>query len=185
MSEYQGIVYAAPPPSPDIIPNFNNPTNSGSLVISICVLLPLTVIITGFRIWTRAQNRQFGLDDWLMIAATALSVVMAALIIDMLPRGMGHHIWDVPVTILFPGFMLVSLLNRSMMKAKNPAQYHPSSNLLLSKCHCKALNIGNVSPNLHSRYHVSNGHFCHRCHHSRIRNCNSTCECLQLLTDCR
>lgn len=67
MSEYEGVLYAAPPPDGHI-PNFNNPTNSGPLVIAICVLLPLTVVLTVCRVWTRLwMTRLHGLDGKLVL----------------------------------------------------------------------------------------------------------------------
>lgn len=46
--------------------------------------------------------------DWLMETALVLNVVMCSVIFDMLDRGMGSHIYDVPLLVLWPGFMLVS-----------------------------------------------------------------------------
>ena len=108
MSEYNGIVYAAPPP-PGVTPNFKNPTNNGGLIITMYILMPLAGVFTTIRIWTRGwMTKQHGLDDLLMEMATLLNIAMCGITFDMLHLGMGSNLWDVPLDTLYPHFMLAS-----------------------------------------------------------------------------
>lgn len=107
MSEYNGVLYAAPAPE-GVVPNFNNPHNADGLVVAICVLMPMAVVLTGLRAYTRAHmTQQHGWDDAVMEIATVLSITMCSIIFNMLNYGMGKHMWDVPLAKLYPRFMLV------------------------------------------------------------------------------
>ena len=109
MSEYNGVLYAAPAPR-GIIPNFDNPHNAGGLIVAMCVLMPLAVVLTALRAYTRGyMTNQHGWDDAVMDVATALSISMCGIIFDMLGYGLGKHLWDVPMTKLYPMFMLVRI----------------------------------------------------------------------------
>lgn len=63
MSEYNGVLYCAPPPH-GVIPNFNNSYHATHLIVVIGVFLPVASIATIIRIFTRTRIvRQFAVDD--------------------------------------------------------------------------------------------------------------------------
>ena len=114
MSEYNGILYLAPPPE-GVIPDFNNSHNAQSLIVSIAVLLPLAIFFTGLRSVTRLWlTKQHGEDDGehlqkrelahkvansvvvVMVVATALSIVLCAIIFDSITLAFQFR-WKRPI----------------------------------------------------------------------------------------
>ncbi|KAH9207135.1 hypothetical protein DL95DRAFT_238186, partial [Leptodontidium sp. 2 PMI_412] len=87
------IIGASPPP-PGVIPNFKNPESQGYRVtLTIAILFPLATIVLLLRLYTRIIIvRKVGIDD-----LTSL--------------GLGVHIWNVPLTTLSPGFLLIGTIS--------------------------------------------------------------------------
>ncbi|KAI1475540.1 hypothetical protein F4774DRAFT_276503 [Daldinia eschscholtzii] len=91
-----------PPPGQES--NFTNPeSRSHQLYILIAVLSPIIVLVGSLRIYSRLRiTRSFGVDDWLCIVATILTLSYSALLLKLLwkPGGgiLGIHFWDVPIS---------------------------------------------------------------------------------------
>jgi hypothetical protein len=63
MSLYNGVLFSAPPPE-GVIPDANAPHNATALVVCIGVFLPLAIISTAIRIFTRVRiQRNVAIDD--------------------------------------------------------------------------------------------------------------------------
>lgn len=54
MSEFNGILYSAPPPLGHT-PDFNHPYEATALIVCIGIFLPLAVMTTAIRIYTRTR----------------------------------------------------------------------------------------------------------------------------------
>ncbi|KFY45090.1 hypothetical protein V494_01152 [Pseudogymnoascus sp. VKM F-4513 (FW-928)] len=101
MSLYDGVLFSAPPPE-GVIPNANAPHDATALVACIGVFLPLAIISTAIRIFTRVRvQRSVAIDDYMMVGALALSIALSASIIDMLRWGLGSHLWNVRLVDLY------------------------------------------------------------------------------------
>ncbi|KAI0131883.1 hypothetical protein BJ170DRAFT_679781 [Xylariales sp. AK1849] len=111
MSLYNGVLYASAPPD-GVTPDPDAPYEATSLLTVIGVFLPLAVITTGVRLYTRmAIQGQIAFDDYLMIAAMAMNIAMIACIINMLNYGLGKDLWNVPLQPdLFPNWMLPNVI---------------------------------------------------------------------------
>ncbi|KFY47812.1 hypothetical protein V496_10434 [Pseudogymnoascus sp. VKM F-4515 (FW-2607)] len=112
MSLYDGVVFSAPPPE-GVIPDANAPHNATALVVCIGVFLPLAIISTAIRIFTRVQVQgSVAIDDYMMLGALACSIALSASIIDMLRWGLGSHLWNVPLEDLYgmPHFLYMNLI---------------------------------------------------------------------------
>lgn len=90
-------------PPPGVIPNFNNPSseNGPGLIATMSVLYGLTLIVVALRFWSRgAIVKKIGLDDWMVLAGTAVVTVNLGLVFDVFERGfLGRHTWDVPLSV--------------------------------------------------------------------------------------
>ncbi|KAI1390090.1 uncharacterized protein F4822DRAFT_224194 [Hypoxylon trugodes] len=91
-----------PPPGQES--NFTNPeSRSYQLYILIAVLSAVVFLVGSLRIYSRLRiTRSFGVDDWLCIIATVLTLSYSALVLKLLwkPGGgiLGIHFWDVPLS---------------------------------------------------------------------------------------
>lgn len=70
-------------PSPQVIaswprPNYENPETRGyGLVILTSILAFVSTFVVVLRLWTRATvTRNFGIDDWVILAATVSLTVL-------------------------------------------------------------------------------------------------------------
>ncbi|KAK8128726.1 hypothetical protein PG984_009834 [Apiospora sp. TS-2023a] len=91
MSVYQGVVYAAAPPK-GITPNPDETHQANTLVVITGVFMPLAVITMAIRFYTRG----------FIIKKIAFD--------DLLNFGLGKHMWNVPLSELFPHFMLKNVI---------------------------------------------------------------------------
>ncbi|KAH7385044.1 hypothetical protein BKA64DRAFT_581538 [Cadophora sp. MPI-SDFR-AT-0126] len=91
MSLVGGIVYSAPAPD-GYVPDFNRPYDATALIASIGVFLPLAVITSAIRIYTRSR------------------IVSDLAIDDFLNYGLGKHLYDVPLNMLYPNFLFSNIL---------------------------------------------------------------------------
>ncbi|KAL2067081.1 hypothetical protein VTL71DRAFT_1505 [Oculimacula yallundae] len=105
-----GIIYSAPPP-PGHTPNFNQPYEATALIVCIGVFLPLAVLTSAIRIYTRTRIiSELAVDDYLMLLALACSVMLTGFILNLLNYGLGKHLYDVPIHMLYPEFLLHNVL---------------------------------------------------------------------------
>ncbi|KAK8052513.1 hypothetical protein PG993_003898 [Apiospora rasikravindrae] len=110
MSMYQGVMYAAAPP-PGVTPDPDEPHQATALVVVTGIFLPLAVISMAIRMYTRAAIvRKVAFDDYLMFAATILNIGMCILVLQMLNFGLGKHLWNVPLSDLYPRWMLNNVI---------------------------------------------------------------------------
>ncbi|KAL5432115.1 hypothetical protein PMIN07_003422 [Paraphaeosphaeria minitans] len=77
-------------------PNYVTPTTRVPVVlglaISTCVLL---LMLTGARLYARSHLRNArGIDDWMMLGAAALAVMLTAFGVSSCLYGLGYHLWD-------------------------------------------------------------------------------------------
>ncbi|KAH8681691.1 hypothetical protein BX600DRAFT_485513 [Xylariales sp. PMI_506] len=107
MSTYNGVTYAMAPPDGGA-PDPDQQYQATSMIVIIAIFLPLAVVTVAIRTYTRAViSRKFAFDDFLMVVATLLSVVMAGLCLDMVNYGLGKDLWNVPLEPdLYPNWML-------------------------------------------------------------------------------
>jgi hypothetical protein len=55
-------------------PNYVNPENRGmALLVTELIFMPLSMVVVMARMYVRVFLAQFGLDDWLMLAAMVCS----------------------------------------------------------------------------------------------------------------
>ncbi|KAH6704130.1 hypothetical protein BKA61DRAFT_183176 [Leptodontidium sp. MPI-SDFR-AT-0119] len=106
------IIGASPPP-PGVIPNFKNPESQGYRVtLTIAILFPLATIVLLLRLYTRIIIvRNVGIDDYVIGFAWALSIGFITTAMVLTPLGLGVHIWNVPLTTLSPGFLLIGTIS--------------------------------------------------------------------------
>ncbi|PVH80998.1 hypothetical protein DL98DRAFT_560006 [Cadophora sp. DSE1049] len=110
MSLVDGIVYSAPAPD-GYIPDFNRPYDATALIACIGVFLPLAVITSAIRIYTRSRIvSDLAIDDYLMLMALACSIVLTGFILNLLNYGLGKHLYDVPLNMLYPNFLFSNVL---------------------------------------------------------------------------
>ncbi|KAK8867636.1 hypothetical protein PGQ11_006214 [Apiospora arundinis] len=110
MSMDNGILYAAAPPF-GVTRNPDEPHQATTLVVVTGIFLPLAVISMAIRTYTRAAIvRKVAFDDYLMLAATILSTGMCVLVLQMLNWGLGKHLWNVPISDLYPRWMLNNVI---------------------------------------------------------------------------
>lgn len=87
--------------------NYENPIDvQGHIIlISTCILLPITICFVALRTYTRLFiSRAFGLDDIFMLVAVVPTVGVATVaILGDLNAGWDRHVWDVPVDQLVLG----------------------------------------------------------------------------------
>ncbi|KAL3423074.1 integral membrane protein [Phlyctema vagabunda] len=104
------IVYAGVPPD-GITSNANNPYHAKALIGCIGAFLPLATIFLAVRLFTRTKIvGTLAIDDYVMVIAWGLSVALTASILDLLNYGLAKHIWDVPLTDLYPNFLRVNVI---------------------------------------------------------------------------
>jgi hypothetical protein len=77
------------------------PLRFKAVLITACILAPLTLLIVGARTWARAYiQRNFGLDDWLMVASMIPTMALAVVVCLATERfNFDRHIWDVLPTM--------------------------------------------------------------------------------------
>jgi hypothetical protein len=98
-------------PAPEVlarwpIPNYIDPPTRGSVLdIITIVLLAVTVIVVGLRVYTKLYIvKKFSLDDALIVAA--IPPTIAFVVCQMLAQHNCHwsrHIWDIPLPNLLTG----------------------------------------------------------------------------------
>jgi hypothetical protein len=82
--------------------NYTDPTRrSKAVLITACILAPLTLLIVGARTWARAViQRNFGIDDWIMVFAMIPTMGLAIIVCLATERfNFDRHIWDVLPTM--------------------------------------------------------------------------------------
>ncbi|CZS88439.1 related to integral membrane protein [Rhynchosporium agropyri] len=105
-----GITYSAPPP-PGHTPNFNQPHEGLDLIVCVGIFVSLAVVTTVIRIYTRTRIiSELAADDYLMLLALACSIVLTAFALDLFNYGLGKHLWDVPIDVLYPHFLFNNLI---------------------------------------------------------------------------
>ncbi|KAF2019062.1 hypothetical protein BU24DRAFT_111794 [Aaosphaeria arxii CBS 175.79] len=77
-------------------PNFDNPDSRGALVTGFTApTMALAIIFTMARFYGKGILRQaLWLDDWIMLAATIISIPVSIFPMVSLNFGLGRHIWD-------------------------------------------------------------------------------------------
>ena len=78
-------------------PNFVNPTTRVPIVlgstVSTCVL---ALLLTSGRLYARAYIKHvLGIDDWMMLCAVILAIVLSILGATSCLYGLGYHLWDI------------------------------------------------------------------------------------------
>ncbi|KAI4220652.1 MAG: hypothetical protein L6R36_007465 [Xanthoria steineri] len=88
-----------PPPS-GTQSNFVNPPNqtaAATALHAICILAVTCCVLV--RLYTRKFIiHQIGWDDYCCVLAYAMTIVFSALLIVGNARGLGYHLWDIPMT---------------------------------------------------------------------------------------
>ncbi|KAG4415497.1 hypothetical protein IFR04_011369 [Cadophora malorum] len=110
MSLVDGVLYSAPAPD-GYTPDFNRPYDATALIACIGVFLALAVITSAIRIYTRSRIvSELAIDDYLMLMALACSIVLTGFILNLLNYGLGKHLYDVPLNMLYPNFLFSNVL---------------------------------------------------------------------------
>ncbi|KAK0101938.1 hypothetical protein ONS95_001253 [Cadophora gregata] len=110
MSSVDEIVYSAAPPD-GYVPDFNRPYDAAALIACIGVFLSLAVITSAIRMYTRSRIvSDLAIDDYLMLIALVCSIVLTGFILNLLNYGLGKHMYDVPLNILYPEFLFNNVL---------------------------------------------------------------------------
>ncbi|ETS75966.1 hypothetical protein PFICI_12910 [Pestalotiopsis fici W106-1] len=107
MSVYNGVTYAMAA-SDGQTPDQSHPYEAAPLIVITGIFLPLSVLTMAIRMYTRVIiSSKVAFDDFLMILAMILNIIMVALILDMLNYGLGKNMWDVPLQPdLYPNWMV-------------------------------------------------------------------------------
>jgi hypothetical protein len=91
--------------------NYVNPSEvrGPTILILTLIFIPLLVILTALRVYTRlCLSRNFGADDVAIIAAVFPTLGCAILaLIAVLHYGWSRHVWDVPADQLVTGLKFV------------------------------------------------------------------------------
>ncbi|RDW84879.1 hypothetical protein BP6252_02469 [Coleophoma cylindrospora] len=104
------IVYSMSPPAGQTSDG-SIPWHAPALVACIGVFVPLATIHVIIRLYTRARIvGSLALDDYLMVLAWATSVALTGSILDLLNYGLAKHMWNVPLTSLYPDFLRVNVI---------------------------------------------------------------------------
>jgi hypothetical protein len=77
-------------------PNFINPTTRVPIVLGLTISTCLLALaLTGGRLYARAHmKRMLEIDDWMMLFAVFLAVVLTILGATSCLYGLGYHLWD-------------------------------------------------------------------------------------------
>ncbi|KKK18675.1 hypothetical protein P175DRAFT_0536098 [Aspergillus ochraceoroseus IBT 24754] len=91
------------PPPPGIEPEFDNPPSqlAGNIALHVVFLTVVTVAVA-MRLFTRLRvlRSTLGIDDIFCIASFCLTAAFSGLMITCYSRGIGRHMWDVPIVWL-------------------------------------------------------------------------------------
>ncbi|KAK7955918.1 uncharacterized protein PG986_005140, partial [Apiospora aurea] len=125
MSMYQGVMYAAAPP-PGVTPDPDEPHQATALVVVTGIFLPLAVISMAIRMYTRAAIvKKVAFDDhslhkqlWPPLSTSDSRIFPATngkankhlLLSSVLNFGLGKHLWNVPLSDLYPRWMLNNVI---------------------------------------------------------------------------
>jgi hypothetical protein len=82
----------------------NPPTRSNAIIVTACILGPLTLLIVSARLWARfIIQRNAGLDDYLIaLALIPIAGLTASICLATSRLGFDRHIWDVRPDLFVP-----------------------------------------------------------------------------------
>ncbi|KAL8339022.1 hypothetical protein RB598_007371 [Gaeumannomyces tritici] len=111
MSEFNGQIFAAPPP-PGVTPDPNQPWSVTILLVVSAVFYPLAVATTVIRVYTRGwMVGKLSVDDYVMVLALVCSTVLLGASMNMLNWGLGKDLWNVLLAPdLYPHFRFASII---------------------------------------------------------------------------
>ncbi|GAB7334877.1 hypothetical protein MBLNU13_g06774t1 [Cladosporium sp. NU13] len=110
MSVYSGVLYPADPPE-----GIERDPNQKPEAAVLTIVTGITFALSTLSIITRLYGRiilikKFAFDDFLMLLAYICNIIMVVFVLDMLRFGLGKHMWNVPITDLYPEFSIRNLL---------------------------------------------------------------------------
>ncbi|KAG9253094.1 uncharacterized protein F5Z01DRAFT_174234 [Emericellopsis atlantica] len=110
MSVDHGVMYLSDPPF-GVARDPSLPGQAAPLTIVTIVAFSLATVFMGIRVYSRqCIVGKLSFDDYVMGLAYACDAVMVGFTLNMLRYGMGKHIWNVPLTDLFPHFNLSNMV---------------------------------------------------------------------------
>ncbi|KAI0117411.1 hypothetical protein F4814DRAFT_416204 [Daldinia grandis] len=105
------ITPAMMPPA-GVTPNFKDPDSISYIPRNVTyVFLSLMLVFLAFRLCSRALIRHnFGLDDTLCVASAGSIVTAGGLLLSLLDRPNGRHLWDVPLSVLTDSYLRINFI---------------------------------------------------------------------------
>ncbi|KAI6778528.1 uncharacterized protein J7T54_005052 [Emericellopsis cladophorae] len=105
-----GVMYLEDP-VPPVTRDPSLPGHATPLTVVTIVSFSLATVFMAIRLYARQfLVGRLSFDDYVMGLAYACDAVMVGFTLNMLKYGMGKHIWNVPLTDLFPHFNLNNML---------------------------------------------------------------------------
>ncbi|KAL4756285.1 uncharacterized protein BDW70DRAFT_166332 [Aspergillus foveolatus] len=99
----QWLTGGALPPPPGVEPNFENPPSQlhGNIALHASFLSVATLAVA-MRLFTRLRilRMKLGMDDFFILLSYCLTVTFTGLMSYCFSRGIGRHMWDVPMSWL-------------------------------------------------------------------------------------
>ncbi|KAH7343084.1 hypothetical protein BKA66DRAFT_543905 [Pyrenochaeta sp. MPI-SDFR-AT-0127] len=94
------------------MPIYFPPSRAYVILTTHIVVAIISTLFTGLRFYTaRFITRHIRADDYLLIAAWFLALVYSVLGSLSTNYGLGRHLWDVPVSVFSPTFMILGAIS--------------------------------------------------------------------------